>query len=164
MAFALLIAGVVMLVAAMRNTQLCLVRIVQSDFTGTNNFTYWIVALIVIGAIGYVEKLKKISDGLLVLIFVALFLSRGQGPGGGFFGKFVTALQGTVTAPSPIPQTSGFLAGYGNYTIQNFDAQGRLIIGGSSGIPNPYGSPPVSPLPPGPIGVGRGVGIAFGGG
>lgn len=91
MSFALLIIGIVLLVSAIRNTQAGLVAVLRSDFTGPNNFTYWVIALIVIGAIGYVDKLKPLSDGLLVLIIVALFLSKG-----GFFNQFQSALKTTT--------------------------------------------------------------------
>jgi len=56
------------------------------------------LALIVIGAIGYIEKLKPLSDALLVLIIIALFLTRGSPafPGGGFFAQLSKALGGTI--------------------------------------------------------------------
>ena len=105
MAFALLVIGIVLLTSAIRNTQDCLVQLINADFTGPGNFAYWIVAFIVVGAIGYVDRLKKVSDGLLVLILVALFLSRGSPnfPGGGFFTQFIKALQGTETSATPKP-------------------------------------------------------------
>lgn len=78
MPFALIIAGVVMVVAAVRGTHVCLVNVVKGEFQGPGNFTYWVVAILIIGLIGYSETLKPLSDGLLVLILLALFLTRGK--------------------------------------------------------------------------------------
>lgn len=93
MAFALLFSGLIMIIAAVRNKQDQLVCLVKNDFTGSGNFLYWVVALIVIGAIGYVDKIKPFSDALLVLIILAVFLASGTtGTGGGFFKQFTAAI------------------------------------------------------------------------
>lgn len=100
MPFALLLIGIVMLVAAVRNTQADLVTLIRSDFSGPGNFFYWVVALLVVGAIGYIPKLKPVSDGLLLAIILGLVLSKGNPklPGGGFFKQFTAALSTTNTA------------------------------------------------------------------
>jgi len=90
MPFALLIIGTVLLVAGVRNSQDVLFSTVKGDFTGSNNFLYWFVAIILIGSIGYVPKLKPISTGFLTLVIVSLFLSKG-----GFFQQFSTAISST---------------------------------------------------------------------
>lgn len=99
MPFALLIIGLVLIVAAVRNTQDELITIVQGDFQGTGNFIYWVAAILAIGAIGYVKKFKPLSDGFLVLVLLVLVLSKGnpKAPGGGFFQQFTAALKGTQT-------------------------------------------------------------------
>lgn len=96
--FALLIIGAVLLVSAVRNTQDDLFKLIQGDFTGQGNFVFWVVSLLIIGAVGYIPKLKPVSDGFLVLVLVVLFLTRGNpsGVGGGFFSKFTQALQSTT--------------------------------------------------------------------
>jgi hypothetical protein len=98
MAFALLIIGITLIVASVRNTHMQLLGLIKSDFTGPGNFVYWVAALLVIGSIGYVEKLKPVSDGFLVLVILVLFLKRGNpyDQNGGFFEKFTAAL-GTTT-------------------------------------------------------------------
>lgn len=97
MPFALLIIGVVLLVSAVRNTQDDLFNLVKGDFTGQGNFVFWVASLLIIGAVGYIPKLKPVSDGFLILVLVVLFLKRGnpQGIGGGFFEKFTGALKST---------------------------------------------------------------------
>lgn len=106
MSFALLIIGITLVVAAVRNTQNTLITLLQTDFTGANNFWYWIVALLAVGAIGYVPKLKPLSDGLIVIILLALILTRAnpKAPRGGFFQQFTEAL-GTTTKTAGIKTT-----------------------------------------------------------
>jgi hypothetical protein len=95
MPFALLIVGVFLLVAGVRGTQNTLFALVKGDFTGTDNFIYWLLAILIIGAIGYIPKLKPISTGFLVLVIVVLFLSKG-----GFFAQFTSAIGTTGAASS----------------------------------------------------------------
>lgn len=98
MAFALLIIGITLIVAAVRNTQQELITLLVGDVTGPNNFLYWILAILLVGSIGYIDKLKPISVGLLALIILVLFITKGRpgDPGsGGFFEKFMQAIGST---------------------------------------------------------------------
>jgi len=97
MSFALFLIGITLLTVAVRNTQDVFVQLIKGDFTGPGNFFWWIAAIVLIGAIGFVPKLKPVSDAFLVLILLALILTRGSPsfPGGGVFSQFVKALQGT---------------------------------------------------------------------
>jgi uncharacterized membrane protein YgcG len=88
MPFVLIIVGIVLLVAAVRNTVAApaspnLATLIKGDFTGQDNFAYWLVSILVIGALGYVPELKPLSRAFLVLVIIVLFLSNG-----GFFSKF----------------------------------------------------------------------------
>ncbi len=98
MPFALLIIGVVLLVAGVRGSQDKLFDLLRGDFTGEANFIYWMTAILVIGAAGYIPRLKPISTGFLALVIVVLFLKKGDptGAGGGFFTQFTSAI-GTTT-------------------------------------------------------------------
>ena len=96
MPFALLFIGIVLLVASIRNTQNSLVALLIGDFSGTGNFFYWVVALIVVGAVGYIPKAKPVSDALLILILLALVLTAGKA---GVFNQVTSAL-GTTGSPS----------------------------------------------------------------
>jgi len=105
MPFALLIVGAFLLIAAVRGTTdgpSGLFALVAGDFTGSPNFTFWIVAILLIGAIGYIQKIKPVSDAMLVLVILVLFLSKGNpsAMGGGFFTQFTNALNTTTTATS----------------------------------------------------------------
>src|SRR5712671_4334194 len=111
MPFALLMIGVVLLVAGIRDKQDDLFALVKGDFTGQANFVYWVISIMIIGAVGYVPKLKPISTGFLVLVILVLFLKRGdpKGVGGGFFEKFTAALnitQQPASLPGVVPGIS----------------------------------------------------------
>lgn len=110
MPFALLIIGIILLVAAVRDSQDDLFKLVKGDFTGPNNFVFWVVSLLIIGAVGYIPKLKPISVGFLTLVLLVLFLSRGNpqnATSGGFFEKFTAAIKGTQsTSTASAPATA----------------------------------------------------------
>lgn len=120
MPFALLIIGLMLITVAVRNTQDVFVSLIRGDFSGPGNFFYWVAALVLVGAIGYIPRLKVLSDSLLVLILLALVLSRGnpKNPAGGFFKQFTGALEGTQTTAANNPFNTG------------------------PGAPNPYGNAP----------------------
>lgn len=101
MPFALLFIGILLITVAVRNMAQPFVALVGGDFSGPGNFMYWVLALIVIGAVGYIPKAKPASDLLLVLILIVLVLSRGSPsfPGGGVFQQLQTAL-GSTKQPS----------------------------------------------------------------
>lgn len=99
MPFVLLIVGVVLVVAGVRNTQSLLLSLLKQDFTGQGSFIPWFVAILAIGAVGYVKPLKPIVTAFLVLLIIVLFLSNG-----GFFQKFISATgigsTGGISTPS----------------------------------------------------------------
>lgn len=117
MPFALLIIGLFLLIAGIRNTAgpasspTSLFGLIHGDFTGTDNFIYWFLAILIIGALGYVPKLKPVSTGLIVLVIVVLFLKKGNssGVGGGFFSQFTNAINGSTN--SGVTTATGTSAG-----------------------------------------------------
>lgn len=98
MPFVLVIIGATFLVAAVRNTQSSLTTLLHGDFTGQGNFLYWLVAIFIIGAVGYVPRFKPFSVAFLVLVILVLLLTRGNPntTSGGFFTKFSQALGSTT--------------------------------------------------------------------
>lgn len=112
MPFALIIVGIFLLVAGVRNQQAQLFSLVKGDFSGPNNFVFWIVSILIIGAVGYIPKLKPISTGFLVLVVLVLFLTKGNpnNVGGGFFGQFSSALNGTTGGASSTNSLSNLAA------------------------------------------------------
>jgi hypothetical protein len=98
MALFFLFAGTLLLVSAVRGTHGDLARLIKNDFTGPNNFLLWAVAVVGIGAIGYIPAFKKISRAFLGAILLGLFLAKAstKGTGGGFFAQLQTALNQTT--------------------------------------------------------------------
>lgn len=102
MAFALIFAGIILTVSAVRNTHGCLYALLKRDFTGQGNFIYWIFAVFVVGSIGYIPTLTKLSRAFLALMVLSLFLVRANpnGQGGGFFAELTQALGDTQSNQS----------------------------------------------------------------
>jgi len=105
MPFVLIAVGLLLIVVAFRGTQDQFFSLLKGDLTGSNNFFYWVVSILVVGAIGYIPKLKGVSDAFLVLIMLVLFISNK-----GFFSQFnaqlKTGTSGSVTLGTPtIPQS-----------------------------------------------------------
>lgn len=86
-----LVLGILLIVVAINNKMPELGTLVKEDFQPSDNspaFTSWIIALFVIGALGYVKPLKPVANTFLVLVVVVMFLSNG-----GFFDKFTSAIK-----------------------------------------------------------------------
>lgn len=104
MPLALILLGVLFLTAAVRGNkcdgQQCsdlLFDTIKDDFTGPNNFIYWVIALFLIGAAGYYKPLKPFSNAFLGLIILVLFISNN-----GFFEKFAEQIKSTTVANSDL--------------------------------------------------------------
>lgn len=129
MPFALLIIGVWLLIAGVRDTAGpatqpgTLFYLLHGDFTGPNNFIYWFLAIVLIGALGYIPRLKPLSTAFLALVLVVLFLKKGNasGVGGGFFGQFLSGIGVSQTATGTSPQTA--IAGIQGQIATNTAAQ-----------------------------------------
>jgi uncharacterized membrane-anchored protein len=123
MVLVLLIVGVFMVVSAAKNTVTTqgsttgMIELLQADFTGQDNFLYWLIAMLIIGGIGYIPTLKNFSNVFLALVIVGLILSNG-----GFFKEFQASIQSTETAPSA-QSTSNTQS-----TLGNLETQGASIL------------------------------------
>lgn len=113
MPFALLIVGILVIVSAVRGTTAQLGTLVAGDFTGPGNFVYWMLAIIIIGAVGYIPKVQPLSVAFITLLILVLVLARGNpnSAGGGFFQKFVSAIGVGTTQPAATPVQAGSLGG-----------------------------------------------------
>lgn len=148
MPFALLIIGAFLLIAAVRGKTDGpdgLFALVAGDFTGPASFVYWMVAILIIGSIGYIPKVKPVTTAFLGLLILVLFLAKGDPSkaGGGFFEKFTEGLASTTTAKAPAT-TAAAPAGYtlgtpvsgrnppGTYT----GATGRTVTPGTPTLDN----------------------------
>jgi hypothetical protein len=87
MPYALAIIAILLIVSGARGTYGDLKKLLVSDFTGDNNFMYWIAALGAVGVIGYVPQLEKFSRAFITLILISMILSQQ-----GFAQKFLDAI------------------------------------------------------------------------
>lgn len=60
-----------------------LYALLVSDFTGPNNFIYWMFAILLLGSLGYIKGLEQFSKLFLILVLIVLFLDNR-----GFFAQF----------------------------------------------------------------------------
>lgn len=80
MAFVFLIIGAVILTAGVRGTQDDLWQLVQGDFdpslqqSGQSSFIPWVLAILIIGSVGYVKQLRSIANGFMALIIIAMII------------------------------------------------------------------------------------------
>ena len=97
MPFIFLIFGLVLVTAGVRGTSQKLMTQLKGDFTGTNNFIYWVISIAVIGGLGYIEDFRSFSRALLVLIIVVLVIAEDNKQGsGGLFAQFQSSIK-TIT-------------------------------------------------------------------
>lgn len=106
MPFALVTIGLIMVISGARNTHAALGKQIKSDFTGPNNFLYWIVAVGVVGSIGYVESLRNVSRAFLALVIISMILANGRN---GLFAKFTDALKTGPISPKAEPDAAANL-------------------------------------------------------
>lgn len=97
MAFPLIIVGLLMVITGARGTYAQFGTLIASEFQGSNNFLYWILALGSVGAVGYIPALRTPSRLLMTLILISLFLSHK-----GFFAQFQSALKTGAKPPTPV--------------------------------------------------------------
>ena len=103
MPFVLVFVGLVVLIAAVRGNEGKLGALLSNDFFGANSFIYWAVAMIAIGALGYVPKLKGLSVAFMSLVLITMTLRNG-----GLFQKLQQSIQQIgATAGAPGNQDVG---------------------------------------------------------
>lgn len=97
MPIALLIIGILVVIAGVKNNASLLEQTLVSDFSGAGSFWYWIAAVLIVGSFGYYQPAKNVSHLFLVLIVLVFLLSNG-----GVFEQ----LQNAVKNPAPAPANS----------------------------------------------------------
>jgi hypothetical protein len=101
MPFLFIVSGLVLVISAARGTNDQILDLLKADVTGPNNFIYWMAAILVIGAVGYIKDIAPVSRAFLVLVVIVLLLKSG-----GVFQQFTSALSGTQQAQSNTPNTA----------------------------------------------------------
>lgn len=92
MPFALLLFGIVLLVAAIRGKKQThdLLDLLKDDFTGDNNFFVWVLAVIILVALGNIERIRPVTDAFLVLLILVMVLATGKR---GLFDKLLSEIK-----------------------------------------------------------------------
>lgn len=101
MPYALVIAGLLLIITGINNTYAQFGAQLKSDFTGDKNFIMYIAALGGVGALGYINSLRTFSHYFMALILISLVLSNK-----GFFNNLSTALNTSPVAPTAAPATA----------------------------------------------------------
>jgi hypothetical protein len=130
----LFVLATLLIVTGIRENQKALMDQVRIDFTGSGNFFYWIMAVSLIGAIGYIDSFRTVSRvaiGLIVLVFI---LSHE-----GFFAKLQQGIR-SIQFPG---SASRSVEGEANIaTPQNAIPGGEKGPAGGSGARKGAGSSP----------------------
>ena len=112
MPFVFLILGIVLLIVAVKGTQGDMFALLKSEFTGSNNFLVWVMAIAVLGALGYVKPIKPIANGMLFLVLLVIVVKNG----GTFFSSFNQQVANPVapsgSAGNALPSFSLSLPGF----------------------------------------------------
>lgn len=131
MPFAIIIIGLLMIVTGSRGTYAQFGSLVASEFQGQNNFIYWFLAIISVGAIGYIDSLRVISRLLLALVLISIIFSHK-----GFFAQFQQALKTGPKQPDAVGSSSqGSAVGNAVSNAATGNNPGSSLIGSiTSGI------------------------------
>lgn len=108
MVLVVLIIGVILIVAAVRNSHGALFTALGTDVP---EFVVWGAALLAVGAVGFVPGLKPVSRGLLALILIVLVLQNYKSILGGFDHAWQASAK---LKPGTAPGASGGSGGGGS--------------------------------------------------
>lgn len=123
-----ILLGAIMIDLAFRGTEHEFEQQLRSDFGG-GEFVAWVAAIVVIGGLGYVPALRRISTVGMALLIVVLTLKNG-----GLFTQLASVVTNPPAASAPVPLASYEGGGGGG-------GGGGGILGALTG-----GSDPVSSL------------------
>lgn len=101
MPFVFSISGVMLIIAGVRGKTSDLMLLVKSDFTGQPNYFEWMIAIFLVGAIGYVKELSTISRMFMFLVLAGLLYKNQQ-----VFSEFTTEEKQTAPQQSNVPFSS----------------------------------------------------------
>lgn len=82
--------GLVLILTGVKGDPGQLWELVAGDFSGPNNYVYWMVSILVLGALGYVDQLKQLSKVFIALVVLVLLLHNH-----GFFAQLQSFINST---------------------------------------------------------------------
>ena len=71
--------GLILLITGVKGDPALLWEQLGKDFTGPNNFLYWLVSIVVLGALGYIKGLENLSRLFIILLLAVIFLKSDTG-------------------------------------------------------------------------------------
>lgn len=115
MPFALLFVGMILIITGFQNTYSQFGKLVAGDFTGDDNFIYWVISLGAVGSIGYAKDLQGFSRAFMALIILVMIFKKDTG----LFGKLTDALKSGTSTPvegfgAPLAGAAGGASGGGS--------------------------------------------------
>jgi hypothetical protein len=75
MAWAFLTIGLILLIAAIRGKHKDLFELAKSDFTGANNFFIWVLAIVILAALGTFRPIRPVTDAFLGLVILVIIIA-----------------------------------------------------------------------------------------
>jgi hypothetical protein len=129
MAFVLLFVGIALVISAIQGTLSQLGSLLKGDLTGKGNFLFWLVCILVVGSVGYVQRFRVLSDTFMALLIIVIVIANQNG--NGFFSKLTSALDSSENTPS----SSGIATTTtpNTVTLENGSSSSSSGSGGSGG-------------------------------
>lgn len=107
MPYVFLLIGLALAISAIEGTYNALGTQLKQDLTGPKSFITWALAIGMVGALGYIEDIRPVTNRLLWLILIVLFLANG-----GAWQNLITAWkQGPIAPPKQPAVGTGSGAG-----------------------------------------------------
>lgn len=121
MPYALVLIGIVLLVAGVRNTQGTLYGQLLKDFSGNDSFIWWAVSILAIGSVGYIsDDMRKLSNAFLLLILIVLVIHNR-----GVFANITSALKNPI--PSAPEQPNAVIENSGSNAIPSQSSSSSIF-------------------------------------
>jgi hypothetical protein len=135
MPFLLILIGAVLIVAAYRNTYGQLATALETDVPA---FATWGLAIVAVGALGWIPGMRQVSRWLLALVLVVIVLRNYQALLNGVAGLKSTPAA-SAAAPSP---ASAYVANPTNPQITQADVSGSSNINAvqTATMTSPFGA------------------------
>lgn len=125
-----LLIGVVLIVAAIRNSQDALFKAIATDVP---EFVVWAAAIVALGVIGFIPGLKPVSRGLLALVIIVIVLNN-----------YKNILSGFTNAWKSPPAASGATASTSEGTAGLMGQALGSVLSGTAGLDNLSMSPQIA--------------------
>lgn len=72
------VIAILFIVAGVRGQSTALLALIKSDFSGQPNYFEWMIAIFIVGAIGYIKELSTISRMFMFIILLGLLYKNKQ--------------------------------------------------------------------------------------